>query len=97
MELTREELKAIIREIIQEDLPVGHTPLGDRWRGGKLILEPAGQGTNIKELPIDAFFHKIVMLVTVCGFWSRISTLTRNWTMRIKSTCSSILPKSTEP
>ncbi|MGI6458104.1 MAG: hypothetical protein ACOX5R_21135 [bacterium] len=62
MELTREELKAIIREIIQEDLPVGHTPLGDRWRGGKLILEPAGQGTNIKELPIDAFFHKIVML-----------------------------------
>lgn len=61
MELNREELKSIIREIIQEDLPVGHTSLGDRWIGGKLFLEPRG-GTGAKEIPIENFFHKIVML-----------------------------------
>lgn len=62
MEITREELKSILRELIQEDLPVGHTPLGDRWIGGRLILEPRDRSSNIKELPIEGFFHKIVML-----------------------------------
>lgn len=62
MDVTREELKSILRELIQEDLPVGHTPLGDRWTGGRLILEPRDRSSNIKEMPIETFFHKIVML-----------------------------------
>lgn len=61
MDMSREEFKAIVREILQEDLPVGHTQLGDRWIGGKLFLEPRG-GTGAKEIPIETFFHKIVML-----------------------------------
>lgn len=36
--------------------------LGDRWKGGKLILEPADTDLQSKEIPIDAFFHKITML-----------------------------------
>ncbi|HKK79487.1 MAG TPA: hypothetical protein VJ933_07645 [Phaeodactylibacter sp.] len=36
--------------------------LGNRWDGGKLILEPGEEGLKGKEMPIDAFFHKIVML-----------------------------------
>lgn len=35
--------------------------LADKWRGGKLILEP-GDATTNKEMPIDTFFHKIVMV-----------------------------------
>jgi len=35
--------------------------LADRWRGGKLILNPGGDLAN-KEMPIDTFFHKIVMV-----------------------------------
>ncbi len=35
--------------------------IADKWRGGKLILEPEGDLAN-KEMPIDTFFHKIVML-----------------------------------
>ncbi len=62
MEIDRDELKKIIREVMQEDLPVGHTPLGDRWIGGKLYLEPREQGMSVKEIPIESFFHKIVML-----------------------------------
>ena len=35
--------------------------LADKWRGGKLILEPGDAMAN-KEMPIDTFFHKIVMV-----------------------------------
>ncbi|OQD43271.1 hypothetical protein BUL40_05380 [Croceivirga radicis] len=35
--------------------------LADKWKGGKLILEPNGATSN-KEMPIDTFFHKIVMV-----------------------------------
>lgn len=62
MELTRENLKNILREIIQEDLPVGHTPLADKWVGGKIIFSPSDPGLSIKEIPIDTFFHKITMV-----------------------------------
>ena len=37
------------------------TELGNRWEGGKLILEP-GDPAKAKEMPIESFFHKIVMV-----------------------------------
>lgn len=37
-------------------------PIGDKWKGGKLILEPADTELQNKEVPIDTFFHKIVMV-----------------------------------
>lgn len=37
-------------------------PLGDRWVGGTLLLQPADKTQKAKEVPIDVFFHKIVML-----------------------------------
>src|SRR6476646_1431187 len=36
--------------------------LGDRWQGGTLIIQPADKSLKPKELPVDDFFHKIVML-----------------------------------
>lgn len=36
--------------------------LGERWTGGTLILQPADASQKAKELPIEDFFHKIVML-----------------------------------
>lgn len=36
-------------------------PLGDRWKGGMLLLQPADKTQKAKEVPIDVFFHKIVM------------------------------------
>lgn len=36
--------------------------LGDKWDGGKMILEPGEAGLQSKEIPIDTFFHKIVMV-----------------------------------
>jgi hypothetical protein len=37
-------------------------PLGERWIGGKMILQPANENMQSKEIPIETFFHKIVML-----------------------------------
>ncbi|MDR1984917.1 MAG: hypothetical protein LBQ28_08850 [Prevotellaceae bacterium] len=39
-----------------------NVPLGDRWTGGKIILQPANTAMQNKEIPIETFFHKIVML-----------------------------------
>lgn len=36
--------------------------LGDRWIGGTLILQPADKSLKPKEIPVEDFFHKIVML-----------------------------------
>lgn len=37
-------------------------PIADKWKGGDLILEPGEAGLQNKVVPIDTFFHKIVML-----------------------------------
>ncbi|MFN8307570.1 MAG: hypothetical protein U0T79_12395 [Ferruginibacter sp.] len=37
-------------------------PLGERWTGGTMILQPADKSLKNKEIPVDDFFHKIVML-----------------------------------
>jgi hypothetical protein len=37
-------------------------PLGSRWDGGTLVLQPKDASLQSKELPIDTFFHKIVMV-----------------------------------
>jgi hypothetical protein len=37
-------------------------PLGDRWQKGTLLLQPADKSLKPKEIPVEDFFHKIVML-----------------------------------
>ncbi|WP_281540323.1 hypothetical protein [Maribacter aestuarii] len=36
--------------------------IADKWKGGNLVLEPGETGLSNKEIPIDTFFHKIVMV-----------------------------------
>ena len=35
--------------------------LGDRWVGGTMLLQPKDTSLKPKEIPIETFFHKIVM------------------------------------
>jgi hypothetical protein len=37
-------------------------PIADKWKGGKLILEPGDTNLQSKEIKIDDFFHKITMV-----------------------------------
>ncbi|MET0243193.1 MAG: hypothetical protein ABW174_06980 [Flavitalea sp.] len=37
-------------------------PLGDKWHGGNIVLQPKDNSQKPKEIPIEAFFHKIVMV-----------------------------------
>lgn len=36
-------------------------PIAQKWKRGNLILKP-GDASAVKEVPIDTFFHKIVMI-----------------------------------
>jgi hypothetical protein len=36
--------------------------IADKWNGGTLILQPRDTTLKPKEIPLDVFFHKIVML-----------------------------------
>ena len=36
--------------------------LGDKWKKGPLLLQPADKTLKPKEIPIEDFFHKVVML-----------------------------------
>jgi hypothetical protein len=36
--------------------------IADKWKGGLLVLEPKDTNLSVKEIPIETFFHKIVML-----------------------------------
>jgi hypothetical protein len=37
-------------------------PLGDKWSKGLMILKPEDSSLKPKEIPIEGFFHKIVMV-----------------------------------
>src|SRR5262245_49148224 len=48
-----------LAEQLGEDSPV---ELGNRWIGGKLEIWPKDTSQGAKEIPIETFFHKIVMV-----------------------------------
>ncbi|HEY7161785.1 MAG TPA: hypothetical protein VH815_11025, partial [Acidobacteriota bacterium] len=52
----------LIRSVVREELEIIKAPIGERWQGGTLLMRPGKPGTQEKEIPIEVFFHKIVML-----------------------------------
>lgn len=57
-----DEFRDVLRQVLREELGVKPVPLGGRWVGGEMIMKPGKEGTAEKTVPIETFFHKIVML-----------------------------------
>ena len=57
-----QQIKLALRDCLREEGVVGHTELGGRWHGGKIVIQPGDPQLKSKELPIDDLFHKIVMV-----------------------------------
>lgn len=56
------DLESALRRVIREE--TGWTPVApsEKWRGGELVLRPGRPGLQEKSWPIEAFFHKVVMI-----------------------------------
>jgi hypothetical protein len=62
LDMDADEFKAVLRTVIQEELGTGVVDLGGRWLGGEVIMKPGKDGVAEKRVPLEAFFHKIVMV-----------------------------------
>ena len=57
-----DDLELLLRRIVREEAGVTPVVPADKWRGGTLVLRPGTAGLQEKVMPIDALFHKIVMI-----------------------------------
>ena len=61
--ITLDDIKRAIREVVDEKSDLQEiVPLANRWNNGTLIIKSADASVQPKEIPIETFFHKIVML-----------------------------------
>lgn len=57
-----DDFRRVLREVLADELGTSRPPLGARWQGGEIVLKPGKEGTQEKRVPIETFFHKIVMV-----------------------------------
>jgi hypothetical protein len=62
VETTSEVEKSLLKILKMWGGITENVPLGDKWIKGMMLLQPADKSLKPKEIPIDDFFHKIVML-----------------------------------
>lgn len=59
LNIVRDCLKEVLEEMQMPQRPVD---MARRYEGGTLVLRPRDTSLQAKEMPIDDFFHKIVMI-----------------------------------
>ncbi len=61
--LTVDLVEDALRTILEEYSDVQHiVDLGERWIGGTMVLNPKNPDLQSKEIPLETFWHKIVMM-----------------------------------
>jgi hypothetical protein len=61
-DMNADEFRRVLREVLRDELGVRPVDLAGRWAGGDVILRPGKEGTAEKTIPIEALFHKIVLI-----------------------------------
>jgi hypothetical protein len=62
-QLSFDKVEKSLVKILRKFSDVQETvPMGEKWTGGKIVLQPGISSLQSKEVPIEAFFHKIVMV-----------------------------------
>ena len=57
------EVESVLRNLLKKWSDVSEiVPIADKWKGGNLVFEPSDTNLQSKDVPIDTFFHKIVMV-----------------------------------
>jgi hypothetical protein len=62
IDMDQDEFRRVLREVLREELGLGEVALAERWRGGEVVIKSGKEGVQPKVVPIDALFHKIVMI-----------------------------------
>jgi len=55
-------VESVIERLGVDTAEVDVEKLGSRWHGGRLMMHPADTALQAKEVPLETFFHKIVMV-----------------------------------
>ncbi len=57
------EVENVLKTLLKKYSDISEVvPIADKWKGGKIVFEPGDTNLASKEIEIDAFFHKIVMV-----------------------------------
>lgn len=57
-----EQITSALEKIIQPlTEPIEDCKIAEKWEGGNLVMQPKDRTLQSKEIPVEAFFHKIVM------------------------------------
>lgn len=62
LDMDADEFRRVLRYVIRDELGVGDATIAGKWDGGEVILKPGKEGLQEKRIPIDALFHKVVMV-----------------------------------
>jgi hypothetical protein len=61
--VTYEKIEKSLVRVLRRFSDIQETvSLGQKWTGGKMVLYPGDKTLKEKEVPIETFFHKIVMI-----------------------------------
>jgi len=61
--LSLDDVKKALRQVLNDTSAIQYpVEMAAKWKGGTLVMQPANRELQSKEVPIDTFYHKIVMM-----------------------------------
>lgn len=61
--VSMEQVEQVLRNVLGDQLDADkEVDLGDKWVGGTLVFQPENDTLKPYDMPIETFFHKIVMV-----------------------------------